>query len=552
MDHYKATNIYTRGRTMNAEDQEQLNEALRKAVADERLLRDIQSLLDKGAEINAKDKRGKTPLHYACEKGNPKAVRMLIDAGADIHVVNNNKNTPLHLACGKGSPETVRMMIDAGADIHAVNIDGNTPLLYACTFITVNVGVVRALLEAGADIHAVNDAQQTILDLIPYLLHGSPELRSLMKEKGVDLRQYIQRIPIKRVEERIKQEEIYIAEVKESAESGDANAQCVLARLYDNGYDMWQTCEQVVDREKYRVGGIFRELEEYRELEECWEWAEYRKWGEFWETVDELSPSDRIFIDPYDPEVVKRLKVEKRKAILEAISKERKAAGASDDEVRLVLVKQDHEQAVKWYRAAAEQRHAEARYFLGECYYNGRGVAQDYEQAAKWYWGADLQGHAEIQYFLGECYYSGQGVAQNYKQAVKWYRAAAKQGHAGAQCCLGECYINGLGVKKDPAKAVELFKKSAVAGEPVAMNNLAACYGKGEGVGRNPERAVYLYRKAAEQGLPVAMKNLGLCYLAGDGIPKNEEEAEKWLSRAASLGLPSAVCESPRHLLHQR
>ena len=481
MGYYKATNIYTRGRTMNAEDQKQLNEALLKAVADKRPLSDIQSLLDKGAEINAKDNREKTPLHHACEKGNPETVRMLIDAGADIHAVNNNQNTPLHLACGKGNPETVRMLIDAGADIHAVNIDGNTPLLYACMFIRViDDGVICALVDAGADIFAENDAQQTVLDLIVASSSSyiSPKLRSLMKEKGVDLRQYAQRKAIERVKERIKQKERYIAEVKKAAESRDAHAQFELAGLYDNGYDMWQVCEQEEDREEKLI---------------AIDWV-----------IDLHDPElEDLVKDPHD--LVKRLKVAKRKAVLEAIAEERKAAGASDDEVQLVLVKQDHEQAMKWYRAAAEQ------------------------------------GHAEAQCCLGECYYSGQGVAQDYEQAMKWYRAAAEQGHAGGQCCLGECYLNGLGVEKNPAKAVELFHKSANRGNLMAMNNLAACYGKGDGVDRDPERAVHLYRKAAEQGLPVAMKNLGACYLSGDGISKNEEEAVKWISRAASQGLPSAL-----------
>ncbi len=44
----------------------------------------------------------------------------------------------------------------------------------------------------------------------------------------------------------------------------------------------------------------------------------------------------------------------------------------------------DYEEAVKWFRKAAEQGHAGAQYHLGICYYKGKGVARDFVEAYAW------------------------------------------------------------------------------------------------------------------------------------------------------------------------
>ena len=99
-------------------------------------------------------------------------------------------------------------------------------------------------------------------------------------------------------------------------------------------------------------------------------------------------------------------------------------------------VKQDHTEAVKWYRKAAEQGDAQAQFNLGWCYDNGYGVKQDYAEAVKWYRKAAEQGDADAQYNLGLCYAEGKGVKQDHTEAVKWFRKAAEQGHADAAKAL--------------------------------------------------------------------------------------------------------------------
>ena len=135
-------------------------------------------------------------------------------------------------------------------------------------------------------------------------------------------------------------------------------------------------------------------------------------------------------------------------------------------------LKQNYNDAFRWYRLAAEQGYANAQNQLGDCYDTGEGVAEDKQQAAKWYFLAAEQGHASAQNQFGSCYYNGVGIAENKAEACKWYRKSAEQGHAGAQVNLGWCYDYGAGVAKDKAEAFKWYHLAAEQGNSSAQYNL--------------------------------------------------------------------------------
>ncbi|MBI5660020.1 MAG: sel1 repeat family protein [Nitrosomonadales bacterium] len=101
----------------------------------------------------------------------------------------------------------------------------------------------------------------------------------------------------------------------------------------------------------------------------------------------------------------------------------------------------DYTEAAKWYKLAAEQGDANAKFrvelMLGGMYDEGRGVPQNYTEAAKWYKLAAELGDADAQFKLGEMYDEGRGVPLDYTEAAKWYKLAAEQGDADAQFKLG-------------------------------------------------------------------------------------------------------------------
>lgn len=118
-------------------------------------------------------------------------------------------------------------------------------------------------------------------------------------------------------------------------------------------------------------------------------------------------------------------------------------------------VETNHEQAVYWFRKAAEQGDARGQLLLGKMYDWGHGVEDNFELAVYWFTKSAEQGNAEGQYELGNIYSSGitsgafmsiyRGNVEeqaNDELAVYWDRKAAEQGHYYAQEALKELEID--------------------------------------------------------------------------------------------------------------
>ncbi len=69
-----------------------------------------------------------------------------------------------------------------------------------------------------------------------------------------------------------------------------------------------------------------------------------------------------------------------------------------------------------------------AQVILGLMYAEGEGVAQDCQEAVRWYRLAAEQGHAAGQFSLGAMYTAGQGVPKDYVLAHMWINLAAGKG----------------------------------------------------------------------------------------------------------------------------
>ena len=202
----------------------------------------------------------------------------------------------------------------------------------------------------------------------------------------------------------------------------------------------------------------------------------------------------------------------------------------------------NYTEAVKWYRMAAEQNHANAQNNLGECYYDGQGVEKDYEEAVKWCRKAAEQGHMKAQNIMGVCYQNGWGVSQDHAEAVEWYLKAAEQGLGVAKWNISFYYYKGQGVTEHYKEAVvKRYRKDAEQGDMEAQNIMGVCYYNDYGVEKDYEEAVKWFRKAAEQGQATAQSNLGFCYEKGHGIPLNLVEAHKFYKLATAQNQKNAV-----------
>ena len=145
-------------------------------------LDNLQSLIDKGADVNAKNRRGSTPLHWAIH--DEAKARLLLAKGANVNARQAQGRTPLFLAAmlGDGVP-TLRLLLSKGADPNLAAVNGQTPLMMAAR------GAVEAtqlLIEKGADVNAKDGAGETAL--MAACTSGNARAVQLLIERGADVK----------------------------------------------------------------------------------------------------------------------------------------------------------------------------------------------------------------------------------------------------------------------------------------------------------------------------------------------------------------------------
>lgn len=82
-------------------------------------------------DINTKDSKGMTPLHWAAYMCSERIAAFLLSLDCDINAEDDNRDTPLHLAALYGNTRIVRRLLMKGADRHRKNNQGETPLRIA-------------------------------------------------------------------------------------------------------------------------------------------------------------------------------------------------------------------------------------------------------------------------------------------------------------------------------------------------------------------------------------------------------------------------------------
>ncbi|HJZ96288.1 MAG TPA: ankyrin repeat domain-containing protein, partial [Candidatus Solibacter sp.] len=169
---------------------------------------ELQELV-KSANVNEKDKRGTTPLHYAAAYGSAESVRVLLAAGADVNARNDFEATPLMWSVTE--PEKVRMLVAKGADFNAKSKMGRTAVwlaaandgssatvrypieqgakldgteLIAATAAN-DMATVRLLLEKRQDVNAKDKLGVT--PLINAAMNGNTKLAEILLARGAQV-----------------------------------------------------------------------------------------------------------------------------------------------------------------------------------------------------------------------------------------------------------------------------------------------------------------------------------------------------------------------------
>ena len=93
--------------------------------------KDVEELIDMGADINQKDSNGQNALGHALIWEHKEIVKLLISRGADVNAKNELGNTALIRASKRGYEEIVELLIQKGADVHQKDNDGQNAMMVA-------------------------------------------------------------------------------------------------------------------------------------------------------------------------------------------------------------------------------------------------------------------------------------------------------------------------------------------------------------------------------------------------------------------------------------
>jgi len=173
----------------------------------------VKLLVQAGADLGAKDKRGRTALTYAKEAkfkrviayletayekrdaagaltlreaaatGTLYRVKALLEAGADVEQSDEHGQTPLMLAVAAGHVELVKMLCAAGANVHATRGDDGSDL-WTCAFAKPNAQIIRCLIEHGLSPNQTRKSGPALL--LAFGLQKPTDTLKLLLDNGAD------------------------------------------------------------------------------------------------------------------------------------------------------------------------------------------------------------------------------------------------------------------------------------------------------------------------------------------------------------------------------
>lgn len=197
-----------------------------------------------------------------------------------------------------------------------------------------------------------------------------------------------------------------------------------------------------------------------------------------------IDPNNQKYIDAINGRVsAEFISMGKRREL------ELRAAMSSNAKIEITKPRLDDAQLFQAIKKLALDGNVNSQARLGQCYALGKGVDQDWDEAVYWWRRAADAGSAGAQFGLAMCYLEGNGVEQSPHKAFVWFLKSANQGDAAAEFNVGMSYATGRGVDRDDRKAVEWLMKSALQGYAEAQLCLAGHYNMGRGLDKDAVEA---------------------------------------------------------------
>jgi ankyrin repeat protein len=175
-------------------------------------LQTVEKFIDRSANLDAKDQKGKTALHYAAKAGEIGAAKLLIAKGADVNAgdwtplqeaayhskemvelllakgaeIKTGEWTALHSALDAQRFDIVELLLAKGADANITDDEGHTPLHIAASYAAWRYPqIVELLVSYGTDINGKDNAGKTALSYA--IEYARIEIVQLLIAKGANV-----------------------------------------------------------------------------------------------------------------------------------------------------------------------------------------------------------------------------------------------------------------------------------------------------------------------------------------------------------------------------
>jgi ankyrin repeat protein len=123
----------------------------------------VNHIIKEGCDVSARDKFGKTPLHYAVQKQYIGCVRRLLHNHSDVNILSKEGWSPLMIACKKGNLDIVELLVDSGAKLNLKNVRGEVAV--HCAVSAGNTEILEYLLKKKANVNFTDEKGTTPLIL---------------------------------------------------------------------------------------------------------------------------------------------------------------------------------------------------------------------------------------------------------------------------------------------------------------------------------------------------------------------------------------------------
>lgn len=205
-------------------------------------------------------------------------------------------------------------------------------------------------------------------------------------------------------------------------------------------------------------------------------------------------------------------------------------------------LKEENNDAMRWYGLAADAGHTESQYIVAKFMYFSNN-SEWKKRGSEYLIILANNGHIESLFLVGETL-----LSEGNSDGLQYLEKAANLGHVGAQLIVFDIYRTGKKVNKNPQLALKYLLLAVKGGRRDYINNLIALYMDEPSLGSEAARGKEMVKWAKIEGGWETLAFIGDMYFREEYGLYGESETRKWLNNAISLS-PSNLSRSQKATL---